>query len=72
MADPKLIPLKDWADRNFDPPPSAWVLRAMCRRGEIYPPPVRVGRDWRVRATARLVRDASPVGGGLVAQLTGA
>lgn len=66
---PKKIKLTDWAARNFDPAPSAWVLRAMCRRGEIYPAPIKIGRDWWVMANARHIADNSPVGGGLLAQL---
>lgn len=65
----KKIKLDDWANRNFDPKPSAWVLRQMCRRGEIYPAPVKIGRDWWVPANARHVHDTAPVNGGLLAQL---
>lgn len=68
----KKIKLTDWAERNFDPKPSAWSLRAMCRRGEIYPPPLKIGRDWWVAENARHVNDTTPVRGGLVAQLEGA
>lgn len=49
----KKIPLKDWAARHYDPPPTPWVLRRWARDKEIQPPPERVGREWYVREDAR-------------------
>ncbi len=47
------IPLTEWAARNYDPAPSAWVLRKWVREGQIYPPPERVGCGYYVSETAR-------------------
>lgn len=49
---PKKIPLTEWAQRHYDPVPSAWVLRRWCRDGEIVPAPERVGREWYVLESA--------------------
>jgi hypothetical protein len=65
----KRIPLTTWAARNYDPPPSDWVLRRWCRDGEIVPAPERVGREWYVREDARRVSVAT---GALVARLRSA
>ena len=51
----KRIPLTTWAARNYDPPPSAWVLRKWCRNGEIVPAPEIVSREGYVREDARRV-----------------
>lgn len=50
---PKLILLEDWARKHYSPPPSAWTLRKMARRGEIIPPPVKRGKCWYVAENAR-------------------
>lgn len=56
-----MIPIATWAASRYDPVPSDWVLRRWCRDGEIYPPPERVGKEWRVLETAkRLTGDAPP------------
>lgn len=68
---PKKIKLQDWAARHFDPAPSLYVLRRMARDGEIYPQPIKIGRDWYVASNARVLADSEPVGGGLLAQLVG-
>lgn len=47
------IPLTEWASRNYDPPPSAWVLRKWARAGQITPAPERVGAAYYVDDTAR-------------------
>lgn len=65
----KKIKLRDWAERNFSPRPSDWVLNQMCRRGEIYPAPIKIGRDWWVHESARHIADSTPANGGLLAQL---
>jgi|GEM_PF-420238 len=48
----KQIPLQDWAARHYDPPPAIRTLRAWARDGRIYPEPVLVGREYRVREDA--------------------
>lgn len=48
----KQIPLQDWAARHYDPPPSIRTLRSWARDGRIYPEPVMVGREYRVREDA--------------------
>lgn len=53
MATPKKIPVAAWAAANYDPPPSAWVLRKWARDGDFWPPAERVGKEWYVRADAR-------------------
>lgn len=47
------IPLQDWAELNYNPPPSLWVLRKWVRAGQIYPPPEKVGVTYYVESTAR-------------------
>lgn len=58
MTKPKLIPVATWAAERYDPVPSDWVLRRWCRNGEIYPAPERVGKEWRVLATAQRLTGA--------------
>jgi len=65
----KMIPLDAWAALRYDPPPSAFVLRQWCRRGEIHPAPERVGKRWMILETARRITGNVPVNGGLLAQL---
>jgi Excisionase-like protein len=65
----KRIPLDQWARAQYDPPPSAWVLRKWAREGEIWPSPERVGRSYYVREDARRQTEARP---SLVERLTGA
>lgn len=49
----KKIPLAKWAAAHYDPPPTRWVLNSWVRRGEIYPPPERVGTTYYVSEGAR-------------------
>lgn len=49
---PKLIPLKDWADRHFSPPPSIRTLRNWANSDRIHPKPVLIGREYRVNEDA--------------------
>lgn len=53
------IPLSVWAARNYDPPPSAWVLRRWARDGELHPVPELVGKTYYVDETARRLTGAS-------------
>lgn len=48
----RLVPLQDWAELHFDPPPAIRTLRAWARKGRIYPKPVLVGREYRAREDA--------------------
>lgn len=48
----KHIPLQDWAERHFDPPPAIRTLRNWARNGLIQPKPVLVGREYRAREDA--------------------
>jgi hypothetical protein len=63
------IPLSEWACLHYCPAPSPYVLRQWRERGEIHPAPERVGKQWMVRQDARRVTQATPVRGGLLAQL---
>ena len=61
----KEIPLKTWAERNFDPPPSSITLRRWARDCWIFPIPRKIGRDWRVREDARFIgSDHTAIGNG--------
>ena len=44
--------LAAWAEKMYDPPPSAWVLRRWVLEGQISPPPERVGRAYYVKKDA--------------------
>lgn len=57
----RLTTLEAWAKRLFDPLPSMYTLRQMARNGEIYPPPVKVGREWRIRENARLLSEPANI-----------
>lgn len=48
----KQIPLADWAERHFDPPPPIRTLRTWAREGRIQPQPTLVGREYRAREDA--------------------
>ena len=52
---PKMMPLADWAAARYSRPPSAYVLRKLCRAGCFDPPAEKTGRDWYVREDARLI-----------------
>jgi hypothetical protein len=65
----KAIPMSAWAARLYSPAPSPYVLRQWRERGEIHPAPERVGHSWCVREDARRLTQATPVRGGLLAQL---
>lgn len=69
MTKPKMIPIATWAASRYDPVPSNWVLRRWCRDGEIYPPPERVGKEWRVLETARRLTSDTPARVGLLEQM---
>lgn len=49
------ITLTEWAEKNYSPAPSAWVLGQWRRGGQIHPAPERVGREWYVEDTARRI-----------------
>ena len=49
------ILLTEWAEREYNPPPSCRVLRQWAKLGEIQPPPERVGRVLMVEETAKRV-----------------
>lgn len=52
------VTLEAWAAKHFAKPPSRYTLRRMARDKEITPPPIKVGRDWLVEDSARLVAEA--------------
>lgn len=53
---PRRVKLKEWAElMKLDPPPAEKTLRRWARDCWIHPPPVKVGRDWRVDEDARFV-----------------
>lgn len=48
--------LSEWAKEEFgDPVPGITTLNKYAKNGMISPPPVKVGRCWRVEKTARFV-----------------
>ncbi len=50
------ILLSEWAKDEFgDPIPSITTLNKYAKNGMIFPPPVRVGKSWRVDPSARFV-----------------
>jgi hypothetical protein len=51
----KLVPLLEWGEARFSPPPSLWTLRAMTRAGKIYPQPVKVGKSYYVDPEAEVI-----------------
>jgi hypothetical protein len=54
------ITLTDWATARYSPAPSAWVLRAWVRDGQIYPVPEKVGRSYYVEQDARRINPDAP------------
>lgn len=58
----KKIPLADWAEQHYDPPPSAWTLRQWARAGQIVPAPEKVGKSYYVSVDAKRVTDSTPTG----------
>lgn len=57
----KQIPLITWAQQHYDPLPSIHTLRRWCREGRIFPHPVLVGRDYRVREDATYTPASRPI-----------
>lgn len=49
------ITLRKWAEQNYTPAPSNWVLRSWVREGQIYPPPEMVGNSYYIEDTARRI-----------------
>ncbi len=53
MADPRLIPLSAWAEREYgEARPHSNTLYSWVRDGKIFPPPEKHGRTYFVRADA--------------------
>lgn len=61
MAEPKIL-LSEWAKRQYDPPPSDWVLNKWVRRGEVLPEPELVGKRYYVEPTARRITAPASAG----------
>ncbi|PWW09909.1 excisionase [Mangrovibacter plantisponsor] len=50
------ILLTEWAKEEFGAPvPSSATLSKYAKNGMIFPPPVKVGKQWRVEPSARYV-----------------
>lgn len=50
------ILLSEWAKNEFgEPVPGITTLTKYAKNGMIFPPPVKVGRSWRVDKDARFV-----------------
>jgi hypothetical protein len=49
------IPIAQWAEKYFDPPPSTYLVREWAKSGQIEPPPVNVGKAWYVDENAEYV-----------------
>ncbi|MDT7836626.1 excisionase [Aquabacterium sp. OR-4] len=47
--------LAEWGAMRFTTPPSAYVLRQLCRRGLFDPPVEKIGRTWYIREDAVLL-----------------
>lgn len=48
--------LSEWAKDEFgEPIPGITTLNKYAKNGMIFPPPVKVGRSWRVEKTANFV-----------------
>lgn len=53
VMQPKLVSLKDWAERTFgDHKPHVNTLRNWVNNGHIYPRPQKIGRGWYVKPDA--------------------
>jgi hypothetical protein len=57
MSAPK-ITLEDWAERQFDPPPSERTLRRWVKARQIVPAPIRIGRAYWVQPEAKHIAEA--------------
>lgn len=55
----KKIPLTAWAAEQYNPPPSAYLLRKWMQAGEIYPAPELVGKTYYVERDATRGRAAA-------------
>jgi len=51
----KKIPLTEWAEARYEPPPSIHTLRKWARDCRIFPIPEKVGRTYYVDAEARYI-----------------
>lgn len=51
----RFIPIGEWAAKHYKPAPTAWVLAKWARRGEIDPPPQKVGTGWAVQENAKRI-----------------
>lgn len=54
------VTLQEWAEANYRPAPSMWVLRKWVRAGEIVPAPEKAGKTYYVEETARRVTSSRP------------
>jgi len=50
-----LITLQEWDKKTFSKAHSLRTLRSWARTGQIYPPPIKVGREYQVEDTARYI-----------------
>ncbi len=59
--DANTISIPEWMQRTYPPPdqPKKATVWKWIRNGEIQPPPVRIGRDYRIDPQAK--RDRSPL-----------
>jgi hypothetical protein len=51
----KKIPLEEWAQARYEPPPSIHTLRKWARECRIFPLPEKVGRAYYVEQDARYI-----------------
>ncbi len=49
------IPLKEWAEKHFDPPPGTRVINGWRKANLIYPPPIKGGHKWYVNEDAKVL-----------------
>lgn len=54
------ITINLWAEKNYTPAPTPWVLGQWRRAGQIHPIPERVGREWYVEEDAQRITYDSP------------
>ncbi|MBL1261139.1 MAG: hypothetical protein COB33_011465 [Thiotrichaceae bacterium] len=57
----KLITLKEWDERHFNPAHSTRTLRTWAKDGKIQPKPQLIGREYRVMEDAVYVPTLRPL-----------
>lgn len=53
----KLVPLAAWAASRYDPPPAASTLRFWAANDQIVPAPIKVGKGYRCKPSAKHINE---------------